>query len=313
MQSFMPNDIYVAKRQNDTLFFEEKDFVNRNLLSILQKIYQNYPGLKGVVFKKCVFNHILMQNVTFDKFLKFKECTFYGKVTFKECNFLTDMCFWKSVFHNKTTFDNCCYASYEFDFSEIQTRNTCDSFAIINTQHNQNFSKPAYTILNFKNAVFESVVAFNELKDLSFCFCDTTFANHFYFSNTLLGLKSIFKNIRYPEANTPERTIELQRCLQILLEALSKRAAFACEIEPVMQMIKNLGTSQNIPKETYTEQEMCDYIGIGRAAFQKMKTQVKQGKRQIQLPTPTKLKPLKYSHKEVEKFKEALLEGNKRY
>ena len=58
-------------------------------------------------------------------------------------------------------------------------------------------------------------------------------------------------------------------------------------------------------KEKFTEQEMCDYVIIGRATFQRLKTQVKKGEVQIKLPVPCKEKPLLYDRSEVEAFKVA--------
>lgn len=303
------NDTDVTE-EGDSAFIRERDCTNKELSQTIKRICEYEPEIKVIVFKNCVFNKVSFKNAVINQSLKFENCTFEGEVLFKDCTFNDDLNFSGSVFCKNTLFDNCCYNSCYFDFIGIRTKNTCKSFAIVNTQHQQRFDKPAYTILNFSNAVFESVVAFNELTDLSFCFCDTTFKNEFYFSNTLLGLKTLFGDVNYPVVDTKEKKMKLKLCLQNLFEALRKRESLACEADMVKKKIEDIMNTKlaTITKETYTEQEMCDYVKIGRATFQKMKSAVKQGKKDLLLPEPFKTKPLMYSREEVEKFKNALME-----
>ena len=307
MKPFSMQEVHdgLMNEQNDVLFIEERDFKDKNLSRIINELYRYEPDWKGIVFKKCYFNDVSFEGITIDKPLKFKECSFYGEVLFKKCNFCEDLSFFRSIFYKTTVFDNCCYANHYFDFSEIQTRESCKYFAILNTQHNQKFDKPCYTILDFSDAIFQSIAVFNELKDLSFTFGNTTFGNEFYFSNTFLGTKTIFQHVNYPNENGNLTKTDLKRCFQILMLALKNQSALSYDAEKIKERIKFLDTDKTIAnKEIYTEQEMCDYVGIGRATFQRLKTQVKQGERLTELPIPCKQKPLLYPRSEVEKFKE---------
>lgn len=175
MKPFSIEDVYdgIFKDEDDILIISDRDFKDQNIVRIIEKCYSNEPDLKGIVFEKCQFKKITFEEITINKPLTFENCYFCGEVLFKKCDFCANLSFRCSTFYRTTVFDDCCYANYKFDFSDIKTEKTCEYFAILNTQHNQKYDTPLYTILNFERAIFNSVVAFNELKDLSFRFIDT--------------------------------------------------------------------------------------------------------------------------------------------
>ena len=302
---FNPQNVYDYETDKEgRLVIKGKGFGNKNIPLTIRGIYETRPQIKGIVFENCDFNEVIFEGLTIDRPLEFKGCMFYGEVLFKKCNFLRGLSFENSIFYKATDFDDCCYADYWFVFSGIETKPTCKYFKIVNTHHNQKYDKPAYTILDFSKAVFNSEVAFTELTDLSFTFDETIFNNKFYFTNTRLGAKTIIENVRYPRVEDDLTKIDLKRCFQTLLGALLDQRLLLCDTDEIKERIRALdGNKETIHlDDVYTEQQMCDEAHIGRPAFQRLKADVRKGKIQFNLPEPCCEKPLKYKRYEVEAF-----------
>ena len=291
--------------KDGVLIIKQNKIQQNNLIKTIHSIYNRDNEIKAITFDNCEFSKdIIFESYTLSKKLKFENCSFYGEVHFIKCNFETEISFHNSVFHRIVSFDDCRYSIYHFDFSGIETKSTCKYFKIVNTRHNQKYDKPAYTILDFSKAVFNSEVAFTELTDLSFTFNETIFNNKFYFTNTRLGAKTIIENVRYPRVEDDLTKIDLKRCFQTLLGALLDQRLLLCDADEIKERIRALdGNKETIHlDDIYTEQQMCDEAHIGRPAFQRLKADVRKGKIQFNLPEPCCEKPLKYKRYEVEAF-----------
>ena len=293
--------------KDGVLIIRQNKIQQNNLIKTIHSIYNRDNEIKAITFDNCEFSKdIIFESYTLSKELKFENCSFYGEVHFIKCNFETEISFHNSVFHKIVSFDDCRYSIYHFDFSDIETKSTCKYFKIVNTRHNQKYDKPAYTILDFSKAVFNSEVAFTELTDLSFTFDETIFNNKFYFTNTRLGAKTIIENVRYPRVVVGGNLtkIDLKRCLQTLLGALDTQRTLLCDVDKIKERIKALDDKEEIIQldKVYSEQQMMDEAYIGRPAFQRLKSEVRKGKIQFKLPKPCCEKPLKYKRDEVEAF-----------
>ena len=99
-----------------------------------------------------------------------------------------------------------------------------------------------------------------------------------------------------------------------LLASLSNQPSLRFEgklIEQRIEALDNTNGEVEKKKDVYTEKEMCDECySLGPEQFRKLKTDVRRGKIELDLPKPCKRKPLLYHRSEVERFKTIWLEYN---
>ena len=69
------------------------------------KIFEN-----KIKFRICEFEEIYMNNATFDEYLEFYNCSFFGKVIISKCSFNDNVVFTKSTFHS-----NCLFTYSNFE------------------------------------------------------------------------------------------------------------------------------------------------------------------------------------------------------
>lgn len=80
--------------------------------SFRDKIFEN-----KIRFRLCEFERIYMNNVTFNEYLEFYNCLFFGKAIISKCSFNENVVFTKSTFHS-----NCLFTYSNFEKLGIFSR-----------------------------------------------------------------------------------------------------------------------------------------------------------------------------------------------
>lgn len=80
--------------------------------SFRDKIFEN-----KIRFRLCEFERIYMNNVTFNDYLEFYNCLFFGKAIISKCSFNENVVFTKSTFHS-----NCLFTYSNFEKLGIFSR-----------------------------------------------------------------------------------------------------------------------------------------------------------------------------------------------
>jgi hypothetical protein len=80
--------------------------------SFRDKIFEN-----KIKFRLCEFERIYMNNVTFNEYLEFYNCLFFGKAIISKCSFNDNVVFTKSTFHS-----NCLFTYSNFEKLGIFSR-----------------------------------------------------------------------------------------------------------------------------------------------------------------------------------------------